>query len=139
MQDVLWSLLGVKIEDGRVVTQRTDAARKILWMRTFASKHLEGDDLTEMRVILKDIALLQGDRNFIIHGSWGTLMPEDVPIAASVREKSDKSDEVVSETFDKDRMEDIIIRTDKAKMKLIAWRNRLEASRETPPQPQPRG
>jgi hypothetical protein len=136
MQDVLWTLVGVPIEDGRILTQRTDATRKIQWIRAFASRHLLGAEKTEMTSVLEDIEILQGDRNFIAHGSWATLMPDGLPMASSVREKSDQPDKIVSETFSQQRMVTIIQRIDAAKLKLARWRDKHEASRGKPP-PQP--
>src|SRR5690348_17894668 len=58
----------------------------------------------ELTDILDKIGNLQEDRNFIIHGTWGLLMPGAVPVAMSVRVKSPMPDEIVSETFSYERM-----------------------------------
>ncbi len=137
MQDALWALVGVPIEDGRILTQRTDATRKLQWLMAFAKRHLVGEEKEEMSAILGNIESLRSDRNFIAHGSWGTLIPDNIPIAASVREKSDKADEIIMETFPQGRMEAIISDITKANISIISWRNKHEASRGTPPPQDP--
>jgi hypothetical protein len=48
--------------------------------------------------IMHKIEDRQADRNFVVHGTWGTLLPENVPVALSLPPKAVPS-EVMSETF----------------------------------------
>ena len=49
---------------------------------------------------------LKDCRNFIAHGLWGTLEPDNIPVALSLKPKSEVG-EVISETFSPERMEGI--------------------------------
>jgi hypothetical protein len=129
MQDTIWHVLGVPFEDGRVLTQRTDAARKLQWLRTFAKRHISPEQKAELDLVLDEIELLQDDRNFIAHGTWFTTKPDNVPWASSLRIKG-LPDEVVSENFPEPRMVEICQGIVKARNALAIWRNRLLASRD---------
>lgn len=106
MQEIIWAILDIDISDGRIITARMDARRKMQWLRSFSKKHLEDDSFNTLADILDGIELLQDDRNFIVHGTWATMQRTGIPIAASLREKSDP-DKVVSETFPMWRMQEI--------------------------------
>jgi hypothetical protein len=58
--------------------------------------------------LLYYIGIYQEDRNFIVHGSWGTLAPDNVPICTSLRPKSPTPGEVIAETFTEERMLNLI-------------------------------
>lgn len=129
MQDTLWSLVEVPIEVGRIVTAKADANTKLQWLNAFAKVRLSGADLEALTVILGEIDLARDDRNFMMHGSWGTLQPDNVPTCASVRAKGNPT-EVVSETFSYERMDAIINSIENGRLGLMAWRKQLEASRQ---------
>src|SRR5436309_272703 len=44
MQDAIWTLLGVGVDDGRILTAGADANRKMQWLGAFANKHFSGDE-----------------------------------------------------------------------------------------------
>jgi hypothetical protein len=107
LMDVLWQLTGLTFEDGRLLTERMDPARLIILLRTLASRKMKEPLLQEFINALATADELRDDRNFIVHGSWGTLDPEGVPVALSLRAKSEPG-EIVSEGFPHSRMRAII-------------------------------
>jgi hypothetical protein len=133
MQDCIWHILKVPMGDGRIITARRDAKTKLEWLRSFSKKHFEGEPLELLTKTLDLIELRQDDRNFIMHGVWGTLMPDNEPSAASFRAKS-APDEVISETFSEARMRQIINDIHSAKDDIRAWMSWLESSRGKQPQ-----
>jgi hypothetical protein len=140
MQDAIWNILNVPMEDGRILTARMNANTKLQWLRALAKRHLHGDLLEELTKSLDRLEVCMDDRNFVVHGAWGTRIAAtwgdgDVPIALSLREKS-KPDEIIAETFPEDRMQQIVRDMTEAKDDLRAWSDRLLASRGKPPQPQ---
>jgi hypothetical protein len=136
MQDILWQMLGVPIDDGRVITSSTDATRKLQWLYGFAGKHLNGDEWDRLKAILEETDAVRLDRNFIVHGSWCTHVPTTDPMAMSVKEKGPDPTEIVSETFPPDRMRQIWETIDKCKFELMRWANAHSISRgKEPPYP----
>lgn len=108
LNDLIWVFLGLSFEDGRVLTGRADATSKITILRSIAPRHLnDADKLEALLLALDAIDASRDDRNFIAHGSWGTIAPEHVPFAASLRSKS-KPEEVTGESFPPSRMYKII-------------------------------
>lgn len=89
LADVLWQFVGLKFEDGRLFTERMDASRLIVLLRTLAPRNLEGQLLQDFINALAVADELRGDRNFIVRGSCAFLDPPGVPVAASLREKSE--------------------------------------------------
>jgi hypothetical protein len=83
-----------------------------------APRYLDDPHLkvAEEALVLSDF--LRDDRNFIIHGSWGTMHPLNVAVALSLRAKSDAS-EVTMESFSYERMQEIIIRIKAAKQSIL--------------------
>jgi hypothetical protein len=124
MQDLIWHLLKIPMSDGRIMTQRMNAEIKIKWLHSFAKKHLEPEQLTVMKEILAVIEDTQDDRNFVMHGIWGTDAATSEPIACSLRKKS-LPDEVTYEHFPVSRMRKIIADIEGAKAALMAWRRQL--------------
>ena len=104
MEDTIWMLLNLEEDDGRLVTKRLGADAKIQLLRLIGPKNIEDDTLqTEFLDWLKVIDELKEVRNFIAHGVWGTLMPDDVPVALSLKPQAEAG-EVISETFPRERM-----------------------------------
>jgi hypothetical protein len=136
MQDAIWNILNVPLEDGRVLTARMDARIKLQWLRTFSQRHIFGDELTNLSEILDLIERRQDDRNFIAHGTWGILHPDNIPVALSLRQKS-PPDEVLSESFPEWVMTDIIRDIRKSRDALVAWMARRDSLLGTPPRPPP--
>jgi hypothetical protein len=85
------------------------------------------DKLEALLLALDTIDASRDDRNFIVHGSWGRLQPEGIPLAASIRLKS-KSDEVIGETFEPRRMRRIIDTIVAMRQMLVLLLDELDAS-----------
>lgn len=107
MDALVWEFLGTGMEDGRLVTTELNANAKIQILRSLGNRHLPNEtNRRHFAETMKYVGELKEARNFIVHGTWGTLKPENVPIAASLKPKT-QPDEVVSETFSQERMEGI--------------------------------
>jgi hypothetical protein len=136
MQDAIWNILNVPLADGRVLTARMDARTKLQWLRTFAKRHVSDDDFKARSETLDLIELRQDDRNFITHGTWGTIQPDNVAVAMSLRQKS-PPDEILTESFPEWRMSDIITDIRKSRSALYHWLERRDALLGIPPRPPP--
>ena len=131
LNDVLWSLLGLNFEDGRALTGRADASTKIALLRLIAPRHLASEDKLEALLLALDtIDACRDDRNFIVHGSWGKIEPEGIPVAASLRAKS-KPDEITGESFTAQRMRHIIGVIVAMRKVLVLLLQEIEASPDT--------
>jgi hypothetical protein len=133
MQDVIWVILDVGLEDGRILTARMNAITKLRWLRSFAKRHVSGENLESLQSILDTIEVLQDDRNFIVHASWGTMIKNGEPAAMSLRQKSEPH-EIITETFPDWRMHKIIADIVSTRDELISWRKQQESlpDRRTP-------
>jgi hypothetical protein len=118
LNDMVLRFIGLPFEDGRLLTQRLDPSKAIALLRVLGPRYLQGEPLQELVDILAMADQLRGDRNFIIHGTWAVIMPENHPTASSVREKSEP-DEVVAEHFPRERMIAIIGSIIKTKERLV--------------------
>lgn len=108
LEDSIWRLLDVEIEIGRIITARLDATAKIRMLRELGERLLPQPEWHELSQIVDRIDIRREDRNFIGHGTWGRSLPENIPVALSLRVKPNEPTEVVSETFSEDRMKEII-------------------------------
>ena len=106
IEDTIWMLFNLDEEDGKVVTKRLSADAKILLLRAIGPGHISDDMLVKFHETLHYVDEMKESRNFIAHGVWGTLMPDNIPVALSLKPKSDVG-EVISETFPPERMEGI--------------------------------
>ena len=107
MEDTIWMLLNLDEEDGKIVTKRLSADAKVQLLRAIGSRHISDKaHLDKFNKTMKYVDELKDARNFIAHGVWATLMPDNIPIALSLKPKSEIG-EVISETFSTDRMEGI--------------------------------
>ena len=107
LEDTIWFFLKIDEEDGRIVTKRFDAETKIQMVRDLATRHIADEEkLLKLKKILVIISELKDNRNFIAHGLWGTMMPDNVPVALSLRPKAEPG-VVVSEAFPPERMKAI--------------------------------
>jgi hypothetical protein len=126
---LIWAFLEIDEEDGRIITPKMDAVNKIQMIRRFAELHIPDEGhLKEIAALMGKIDGLRIDRNFIVHGTWGTLMPGKVPIAASLR-KISEFDQVVSETFPEVRMRALIFESGIARVQLDDLLSRLPTLR----------
>jgi hypothetical protein len=135
IEDVIWSFLGLDLEAGRLVTARLNAEMKINLLSALSRTYLAGELLEDALECINFINGYKEDRNFIAHGSWHTLMPENVPACASLRTQSPTPNEVVTETFPNSRMRAIIDGMLEAISNLRLLRNVLETSRNTQQSP----
>ncbi len=103
MAELLWRFLGLMFEDGRLLTERMDPSRLIVLLRTLAPRRLKDRQLQNLLDSLESADRLRDDRNFIVHGSWGTIDPDGIGVALSLRAKSEPG-EVMSEQFDDARL-----------------------------------
>jgi len=131
LNDILWRFLNLSFEDGRVLTGRADAATRISLLRVIAPRHLaDADKLEALLLSLDAIDALRDDRNFIVHGAWGRLEPEGVPLAMSLRARS-KPDEITGETFPPDRMQKIVTLITEMRKMLVTLLIEIDASPDT--------
>src|SRR5438105_1245962 len=107
LNNLIWGFLRLSIEDGRVLTGRMDAQIKIAMIRKLAPRFLTGEPLYDLTRALKLADSVRDDRNFIVHGSWATKLADGLPLAVSIRAKSDPG-EVLAEQFPPERMRIIL-------------------------------
>ena len=132
LEDTIWYFLKIDDEDGKIVTKRLDAETKIQMVRALAIRHLADKKiLSKLKEILVLISELKDNRNFIVHGLWGTMMPDNVPVALSLRPKAEPG-VVVSETFPPERMKAISDGISVTTQKLVDLPVVLGASRRVP-------
>ena len=103
MQDTIWQFLRLGMSDGRIITERMDATTLVRILRALGNRHLDEPLLGEFLATMDRIGDAQEDRNFIAHATWGTLLPENVPLGISLRPKAIPG-EVMGETFPSERM-----------------------------------
>jgi len=118
LDDMIWRILGLDEEDGRTLTKRSDAATKITVLRAIAPRHLEGEILESLLDTLDVADAMRDDRNFVAHGVWGMLQPDNVPLAMSLRPKS-APNEIVAESFPHERLRQLASDTKNAKDALV--------------------
>lgn len=129
LDDLLWHFLDISDEDGRALTSKMDAQRKIGLLRIYGKSHLSKDRWAEFSSLLTVIDDLKEDRNFIVHGFWGCVTPERIPAATSLRPKADP-DRAIMETFPPIRMTSISDGVDYAREQIVSLTLRLSPSRK---------
>jgi hypothetical protein len=112
LSHMIWHLLKLQMKDGRLITTRMDAQTKIAMLYILVPRYFDTAKQRAALAVLDVAEIVREDRNFIAHGLWGTLMPDNVPMVASVRPKSDP-DNIISEAFPAERMRSIISSTKK--------------------------
>jgi hypothetical protein len=118
LDDLIWTLAGLTFEDGRVLTARTDAKTKIGMLQVLAPRYLTDPSLAKVEEALVLADSLRDDRNFIMHGSWGTIVPMNEATALSLRASS-LPGEITSESVSRTRMIGIIQDIGRAKQILL--------------------
>ena len=138
LEDTIWFFLDLDIDIGRIITARLGADARITMLRALAPSRITDENLLKkFRKLLGHIDELKEARNFIAHGVWGTLMPDDIPVALSLKPKT-ASDEIVSETFSKERMDAIDTGIQSMAQSLFDLPEALGAPRRVPrEQPRP--
>jgi hypothetical protein len=138
IQDTIWHFLDLGIEHGRIVTCRNDVENNLIMLRLLGKRHLQSANQEDFSKILNVIKSLQEDRNFIAHGTWGTLTPLGIPVAMSLRKSADDPEKVLTESFPTTRMQTIIDRINGANKSLTDLMDVIVASRgRQPGQPPP--
>jgi hypothetical protein len=103
MSELIWGLLGLEIERGRIITGRMDASSKISKLRELGKVVLNCATYEFMTETLDHIDIQREDRNAVVHGTWA-LDDQMTPIVLSLKQKALAPDEVVSEAFPESRM-----------------------------------
>jgi hypothetical protein len=106
LEDMIWLFLDLPMEFGRAVTATMDVSFKLKILRQLNELCCDPLLRSYLSELFQRIDFVREDRNFIIHGSWGRVMPDNIPIALSLRPK-DTPSTVVSETFPPERMRQI--------------------------------
>jgi len=107
MGDAIQKMLGLDLEYGRIITGRLDATNLIRMLREIGGLYFEEPDFHTLWTICDKIDILREDRNLIVHGTWGRSDDSSAPMALSLRIKGDPN-EIISETFPRERMNAII-------------------------------
>ncbi len=134
MENLIWHFLELRVEYGRTITAKMDTNSRIQLLRLLAKLEFEKDELEELNGILTQIDIVREDRNFIMHGVWGTIAPEGIPIAYSLRPNHDPG-EIVGETFPRTRMLALIALIRHLTGVMDRWQIRLTRQRRLPPRP----
>jgi DNA polymerase IIIc chi subunit len=108
VQETIWHFLDLGIEDGRLLTARNDTEDNLIILRALGKRYLVGQASEDFTAVLDTMKARQEERNWIAHGTWGTLMPEREPVAMTLRAKIPNQTEVMSETFPEGRMREIV-------------------------------
>jgi hypothetical protein len=124
----IWAFLDLDVDKGRLITTKLNTDVKVELLRALVNTYCAGELLNDILGVIEFISGYKEDRNFVVHGSWGTLMPENVPVCGSIRPKA-PSGEVISETFPRERMLAIINGILEAKQNLRTLMDMIEGSR----------
>jgi hypothetical protein len=107
LDDLIWHFLDLCDEDGRIITSSLDARPKIELAGKLADRYFSGDQLDTLKATLNTIGDLRLDRNFIVHGVWGSIAPDKrLAAALSFRPKAPPG-HIALETFPPIRMTSI--------------------------------
>lgn len=117
LSELIWHILKLEMKDGRLITTRMPPENKIAMLQTLVPRHCDNFQSRAILGALAYVELIREDRNFIAHGLWGTLRPDNVMMVASVRVKSDPEN-IVCEAFPPERMRAIISGTSQV-MKIL--------------------
>lgn len=138
MDDLIWAMLKLDFESGKLITNRMDAVSKIRLIRQLGPLVLTETQFHTISPVMDRVDILREDRNFIIHGTWGMLLPENIPICSSLRPSTDP-DQVAAETFPDTRMMGIAIGIQNAVRRIGLLRNELPALPDKSGGPLPAG
>jgi hypothetical protein len=124
----------VELAEGRVVTARLDVTYLANMLRGLGPIHLDAQSAERFSGLLNEIVDLYADRNMIAHGKWGTILPEKLPAAASLRERDGTvpASNVIVETFPDFRMITILQNIVIASNRLIKVMDEHETSHGRP-------
>jgi hypothetical protein len=142
LQELIWTLADLEMEDGRIFTERQDVTRLISMLRALAELHIpdEGEPNQRHRLldVLDVVDQLKEERNRIVHGSWGILVSPNpnglidrVPMVISLRLPSINPSDVTSETYPPSMMHEIANRISDCLTFLNLFLLQIEAAPET--------
>ena len=137
IEEVIWELLKMSVEDGRIITARLDVKYKTALLRGLSEKNLQKDALEAIRSLLTRIDELYTVRNLIVHGVWGTVKPDNVPAVMSLREKLPEEagrDEVITTHMPHEYMAGVIRNIMLVTNLLIKTKNELSSSLSISPE-----
>jgi hypothetical protein len=138
IEEVIWCLLNLSPEEGRVVTSPLDGKFKLNLLRGLGRKRLNRHTFKSLNDAVKELRILYERRCLFAHGIWVTTRPKNIPAALSLRakipEQFDQAD-VVATLFPRDLMVAIIYKMKVIANALVGLRNELSASRDTQSEP----
>lgn len=134
LEDLIWQFLDLSDDDGKLITARLDARPKGEMLGVLSARYLGKKRTQKLDELLARVRSLQEDRNFIAHGVWGTVQPENVPAAISLRPKAAPG-RVTLETFPIGRLKDIDARIEECRKEVLSLRDELVPSRQRQPKP----
>ena len=114
LDNIIWSIFKLKIEYGRIITNRLDVTGKCQMLRSLAPLALSDPDAADLIEVITDIESWKDARNMIAHGMWGTAVPSGHPVVLSLRPKHAPTS-VVGETFPAEKMAHIAFAIDSLK------------------------
>jgi hypothetical protein len=130
LDDLIWHFLDLPDDDGRIITGGLDATRKLELARRLAERYLPAAALESFAAMLTALDDLRLDRNFVIHGVWGSIAPANKLAAAlSFRPKAPPG-EIILETFPPVRMRSIADGIDTARFQILDLTRQLEPLRQ---------
>jgi hypothetical protein len=135
IHQLIWQLLHLDFEDGKVVTARNDVEANMTALRNIAARKLPATTTEALLPLLDQVRDLQQTRNTIVHSQWITLQPMSVPTAMSIRKKALSLDSVMSEIFPTSAMYELIDKTQKCAFALDVLLSALEALPDRQPPP----
>jgi hypothetical protein len=131
IDEVIWSLLQMQPDDGRVITAALDLKYKLNLLRGLSERRLSKNDRGSLSGIIKRINELNEFRVLIVHGLWVTLSPQDTPAVQYLRGKLPDDagfNEVVTTETPSDLMKKLIHNTTAIMNYLIDCRSAFYAS-----------
>jgi hypothetical protein len=87
INEIIWALLRVSVEDGRIITASLDTRYRLNLLRALGDRRLAEIDVKLLSDLIKKINELNEYRNLIVHGLWVTILPDDAPAVQSLRGK----------------------------------------------------
>ncbi|AGK58262.1 hypothetical protein HYPDE_32948 [Hyphomicrobium denitrificans 1NES1] len=113
LDDLIWRILGLSDDDGRVITTKFDARTRIEVLIVLGQRYFEGWRLRFLVAALDATDNLREHRNFIAHGVWGR-MSGGVAVAMSLKPKSELG-EIIGQSYPHDQMRELTMDVLKAK------------------------
>lgn len=119
LDDFIWALLALPIDQGRMLTVRMDAVRKIQLIRRLSEIILPEEKFHQVVLLIDQADILREDRNLVAHGVWGRTEPENLTVVSSLKPEGLATDQVVTETFSDLRLKKLARDIERVKLSLI--------------------